>query len=47
MSLIVSPERLARGSARRPWLVLALWLALLATGGLFASGINEVLTTTR
>lgn len=45
MSLTVSPERLARGSARRPWLVVALWFVLFITGGLLASGISDVLTT--
>ncbi|MEX0786312.1 MAG: MMPL family transporter [Dehalococcoidia bacterium] len=38
-------ERLARISARRPWLVVGLWVAIFLTGGYFASGIGDVLTT--
>ena len=43
--LTLSPERLARASARRPWLVIVLWLGLFVAGGLLASGIDRVLTT--
>ncbi|MCH7697825.1 MAG: MMPL family transporter [Chloroflexi bacterium] len=38
-------ERLARASARRPWLVVAAWVVLVGAGGLFALGIGDVLTT--
>ncbi len=38
-------EILARASARRPWLVVAAWVVLVAAGGLFARGIGDVLTT--
>jgi RND superfamily putative drug exporter len=44
MASIGLTERLARGSARRPWAVVALWVALFMVGGIFASGIGDVLT---
>jgi RND superfamily putative drug exporter len=37
--------RIARASARRPWLVIGLWVALLVVGGMLAAGIGDVLTT--
>lgn len=37
--------RIARTSARRPWLVIGLWAALLVLGGMLASGVGDVLTT--
>jgi RND superfamily putative drug exporter len=40
----LSTERLARASARRPWLVIGVWVALLIAGGYLASGIGDVLT---
>ena len=40
-----SPERLARFSTRRPWLVVAIWVALLAAGGAAATRIGSALTT--
>jgi RND superfamily putative drug exporter len=41
----LSTEGLARASARRPWLVVAVWLALLLAGGYLTAGIGDVLTT--
>jgi RND superfamily putative drug exporter len=38
-------EKLARGSARRPWLIVALWVALFFVGGFFASGVDDALTS--
>ncbi len=38
-------ERIARASARRPWLVIGLWIALLVVGGMLAGGVGDVLTT--
>ncbi|MFQ5472481.1 MAG: MMPL family transporter [Dehalococcoidia bacterium] len=38
-------ERLARTSARRPWIVIGLWVAVFAAGLLFASGVGDVLTS--
>lgn len=38
-------ERIARASARRPWLVVGSWVVLLVVGGILASGIGDVLTT--
>ncbi len=40
----LSTERLARASARRPWLVIGVWILLLLAGGYLASGIGDVLT---
>jgi len=40
----MSPEHLARSSARRPWLVVAVWIALVVVGGLAASRIGDGLT---
>ena len=37
-------ERLARTSARRPWIVVGVWVALLLVGGFLASGVGDVLT---
>ena len=42
---VVSTEGLARASARRPWLVVGLWLALFLLGGFLAMGVGDVLTT--
>ena len=42
---VVSTEALARASARRPWLVVGLWLALFLLGGFLAMGVGDVLTT--
>jgi RND superfamily putative drug exporter len=38
-------ERLSRLSARRPWVVLAVWIIAVAITGLLATGIGDVLTT--
>jgi RND superfamily putative drug exporter len=38
-------ERLARISARRPWIVVGLWLAVFLVGGFLASGVDDVLTS--
>src|SRR5439155_12021736 len=38
-------ERLARGSARHPWIVVGIWAALLVLGLFLGSGIGRVLTT--
>ena len=38
-------ERLARASARRPLVVIGLWVSLFLIGGFLASGISDVLTT--
>ena len=38
-------ERLARTSARRPWIVIGVWVALLLVGGFLASGVGDVLTS--
>lgn len=38
-------ERLARASARRPWLVVGVWVLLFVAGAALASGIGGVLTT--
>jgi RND superfamily putative drug exporter len=40
----LSTDRIARASATRPWLVVALWLALFVAGGVLASQIGTVLT---
>lgn len=37
-------ERLARTSARRPWIVVAIWVALFVAGGFLATGVGDVLT---
>ena len=37
-------ERLARTSARRPWIVVGIWMVLLLVGGFLASGVGDVLT---
>ena len=37
-------ERLARTSARRPWIVVGIWMALLLVGGFLATGVGDVLT---
>jgi putative drug exporter of the RND superfamily len=41
-----TPERLARFSTRRPWMVIGVWILLLLAGGAAASTIGGVLTTT-
>ncbi len=38
-------EQLARASARRPWIVVGLWIVLFLAGGFLASGVGDVLTT--
>ena len=38
-------EQLARASARRPWVVVGLWVVLFLVGGFLATGIGDVLTT--
>jgi RND superfamily putative drug exporter len=38
-------ERLARISARRPWLVLGAWALVFVVGAYFAAGIGDVTTT--
>jgi len=43
---IPTPERLARFSTRRPWLVIGVWIVILVAGGIAASTIGGVLTTT-
>jgi RND superfamily putative drug exporter len=45
MGGIFSTERIARFSARRPWLVVAAWVVLAVAGGWFGSSIGDVLTT--
>ncbi|MFN0148066.1 MAG: MMPL family transporter [Dehalococcoidia bacterium] len=44
MTAFPSPERLARFSTRRPWLVVAVWVALLVAGVVLASKVGDVLT---
>lgn len=45
MSTFFSPERLARFSTRRPWTVIAAWVAVMVVAGVFAAGIGSALTT--
>jgi RND superfamily putative drug exporter len=40
MKSILSPERLARTSARRPWLVVGIWIALVVFGFMLAQQMN-------
>ena len=40
-----SPERLARASSRRPWLVVGLWAALFMVAAFLVAGIGDVLTS--
>src|SRR5207247_5894855 len=40
-----STEQLARASARRPWMVIGIWVVLLLAGGFLASSISDVLTS--
>ena len=40
-----STERLARASARRPWIAIAAWVVLLVAGGYLTTGLGDVLTT--
>ena len=43
---VIPTEALARGSARRPWTVIGLWvLALVIAGALVATLLNDALTT--
>ena len=44
MTVFPSPERLARFSTRRPWLVVATWAVLLVAGVALASKVGDVLT---
>ncbi len=39
-----STGRIARSSARRPWLTVGIWLVLIALAGVIASGLSDVLT---
>ena len=42
----INPETLARGSARRPWLTLGVWIVLLGSAGFVASQLlGDALTT--
>lgn len=42
----INPERLASGSARRPWLTVGLWILLLGSAGFIASQLlGDALTT--
>ncbi|MBM3947027.1 MAG: MMPL family transporter, partial [SAR202 cluster bacterium] len=46
LSWKLSPEALARGSARRPWLTVACWTAALAAAAVVVAGLlNQALTT--
>ena len=45
MSGIGITERLAKVSARRPWVVVGLWLAVFLVGGFLASSVDDVLTS--
>ncbi len=45
MFSFLSTERLARVSARRPWLTVGAWIVLLVAGGFLAMGVGDVLTT--
>jgi RND superfamily putative drug exporter len=36
--------RLAQASARRPWIVVGVWVALFLAGGFLATGVGDVLT---
>lgn len=45
MSILPSPERLARFSTRRPWTVVAVWAVLLLVGVFAAMSIGDVVTT--
>jgi RND superfamily putative drug exporter len=46
MAAFPSPERLARFSTRRPWLVVGIWVVVLVAAVASASQIGSVLTTT-
>src|SRR5713226_365009 len=46
MAAFPSPERLARFSTRRPWLVVGIWIAVLVAGLASASTIGGVVTNT-
>ena len=45
MASLASPERLASVSARRPWLVIGVWVALFFIGAGLSSGVGNVLTS--
>ncbi|MGH9175332.1 MAG: MMPL family transporter, partial [Vicinamibacterales bacterium] len=45
MLRLLSPERLADLSARRPWRVIGVWLVVLAICGALAAGVNDLLAT--
>jgi RND superfamily putative drug exporter len=45
LSTLFATDGIARASARKPWLVIAAWLALVAAGAFFAMGISDVVTT--
>lgn len=45
MAISISPERLARFSTRRPWVVVGIWIVLLLVGMASAATIGDVLTT--
>jgi RND superfamily putative drug exporter len=42
---MLSTAGLARASARRPWLVVAVWVVVLVLAGVVASGLGDALTT--
>ena len=44
MNSKISIGRVARGSARRPWLTVSIWVVLIAISGVIAAGLNDVLT---
>ncbi|HEY8490442.1 MAG TPA: hypothetical protein VIO14_05565 [Dehalococcoidia bacterium] len=45
LTQLLSTERLARASGRRPWLVLGVWAVLFVLGAFLATGLGRVLTT--
>ena len=45
MANIGMTEKLARTSARRPWLVVGIWALIFIAGGFLGSGISDVVTT--
>lgn len=45
MATMLSTAGLARGSARRPWLVIGGWLVIMALAVGFATGLGDALTT--
>jgi RND superfamily putative drug exporter len=45
MANVGMTEKLARTSARRPWLVVGIWALIFIVGGFLGSGISDVVTT--